>query len=152
MSRQLISALLCALSISTFQGNAEQVEDRVNLDWFEGCWVHSNGITKEYWDLGFEGLLFGRSISIANGELVEFEDMRIQKVENRLYFFASPNGQTPVRFEAAKVTQDSIVFETAEHDFPQRIAYVETKEGLSATISDIEGRSPMSFEMTSCAP
>ena len=151
MPRSIAALILLILSSQVSMYSAHANPNAHSLDWMEGCWVHSNGKTTEIWDRGFDGLWFGRSVSLTEGKLVAFEDMRIERTKDRFTFFASPNGSSPIQFEAVSSTEESVVFENAQHDFPNRISYVRNSDGLSATISDTSGQSQITFDMTQCA-
>ena len=43
------------------------------------------------------------------------------------------------------VTEEEAVFENPEHDHPQRIHYVRTDEGITATISQMDGSRATEF-------
>ncbi len=118
--------------------------------WMAGCWQHANGATQETWETGFDGLMFGRSVTVNDGKLIEFEDMRIQRRGNKLLYSASPNGREATAFVSADQTKNSISFENAAHDFPQRISYTKTTTGMSATISSLDGSNAITFNMNSC--
>ncbi len=120
--------------------------------WLEGCWQHSDGAAEEIWDIGFDGLMFGRSVTIRDDKLIEFEVMRIQRIENYFVFFAAPNGRESTGFISTHQTSNSITFENADHDFPQRIVYATSDDGLIATISDLGETTKIHFEMVACSP
>ncbi|MEM1196031.1 MAG: DUF6265 family protein [Pseudomonadota bacterium] len=119
--------------------------------WLEGCWNEAEGDTREVWDAGYDGLLFGRSTTVKERELKLFEDLRIERRGKVLIFSASPNGALPAEFIGVRQTPVSITFENAAHDFPQRIHYEVKPDGISAAISDIEGKQWAIFEMSACA-
>jgi hypothetical protein len=50
-----------------------------------------------------------------------------------------------VLFRAVKVTEEEAVFENPEHDHPQRIRYVKTEKGITATISMMDGSRSKDF-------
>ncbi len=147
--RYLVGAVLLA---SVVWGNAAQGAQRAwhHPSWMEGCWAYSGSDTKEIWDAGFDGLLFGRTTTIRDGELTFFEDLRIERRETTLVFSASPNGAPPVEFVSVRQTPASITFENPLHDFPQRVHYKMSSEGMTAVISDIEGENKAVVEMTAC--
>ena len=154
-------SLIAALGPTSIAHGAPN--DEPSLDWLEGCWQHKDGPTREIWDRGFDGLFFGHSVTVVDGELKFFEDIRIERRDGRLVYTVSPNGAQPVSFGAVTLTASPlslgtvtepasmVMFENADHDFPQRIHYVRVGIGLTATISDLEGSNEISFEMVSCA-
>ena len=48
-------------------------------------------------------------------------------------------------FRAVKVTEEEAVFEKPAHDYPQRIRYVKTEKGMTATISLMDGSKATEF-------
>jgi hypothetical protein len=53
--------------------------------------------------------------------------------------YASPSGQSPIRFDATAGDSNAIEFTNAGHDYPQRIRYELKGDGLDAEISLIDG-------------
>jgi len=138
-------------SFAMVSGASATTHEDDTLAWLEGCWQHENGTTKEIWDREFDGLLFGRSVTIAEGELKFFEDIRIERRGPALVYTVSPNGSAPVEFVASQQAAGIAVFENEDHDFPQRIRYAQTPSGLRATISDIAATNLINFEMRPCS-
>ena len=141
-------SLIAVLSPTSIVHGAQN--DAPSLDWLEGCWQHTDGPTREIWDRGFDELFFGRSITVVDGELKFFEDIRIERRDGTLTYTVSPQGSEPVSFAAAKQSASSVTFENANHDFPQRIRYSRAGVALTAVISTLEGGNSISFDMVSC--
>lgn len=115
------------------QGPAEQ------LVWLAGCWEmrRSDGtITHEMWLSPAGGLLLGASRAVRNDSVISYEAMRIQQHGDTLVFTSDPSGQTPASFRTTR-TGPPVVFENAQHDFPQRISY--RPAGTDSLIARIEG-------------
>lgn len=81
--------------------------------------------------------MFGLSRTVADGQTVAYEYMQIQRREDGLFFIAMPSRQQEAEFKAVKRGKTEVVFENADHDFPQRIIYRLTEEGALA--ASIEG-------------
>ena len=64
--------------------------------------------------------------------------MLIREKDGKLVFDARPGGRPAVSFTAAELTDSSVVFENAEHDFPQKIGY--RKNGDNTVLAWIEGK------------
>lgn len=118
--------------------------------WLTGCWQSTNGATQEIWTESYEGLLFGHSVTVRDGRVVFFEDLRITPTQNGADFSASPGGATPTVFEL--IDQDATMarFENPKHDYPQIITYVRDAERLTATTSLIDGAQSRVFSFTAC--
>jgi len=102
------------------------------------------------------GLMFGYATTMQAGKLAFFEQSRIDLRNARAAYTASPEGQRPVVFTepapnpVALVAPDTISFENAEHDYPQRITYRKTRDGLAATISRLDGSRPTQYAWERC--
>lgn len=120
----LLPALLCA-------GDANQ------LDWMAGCWTTRNGPLRvdEQWTRPAGGMLLGLSRTIKQDRIVFHEFMRIETRDGAVTYtprIGAP--QAPVSFTLIRQTADEVVFENLAHDFPQRILYRRTSNGLFARI------------------
>ena len=67
----------------------------------------------------------------------------------------SPEGQRPVVFTETRdplalVAPNTVTFENAEHDYPQRITYRATEDGLAANISKLDGSRPAGYAWARC--
>ena len=100
--------------------------DISRLGWMSGCWAYDDAEpgSGEYWMPPVGGTMFAVSRSIRDSRTVAFEYLRIEEsAEGSLALFASPSGQSPARFDMVSLTNNEVVFENPEHDFPQRIIY-----------------------------
>ena len=100
-------------------------EDR----WTEECWTGARG-----------GLMIGSGREGKGDQVRNWEWMRIERdAEGRLTFFGSPKGAPAVGFKATEVGATAITFVNAGHDYPQRIRYEQTGDGLNAEVSLSDG-------------
>lgn len=107
-----------------------------------GCWNLNDGAewTQECWMEPKAGVMLGASRQGAGDTLKTWEQLRIQQsADGKVTYFASPEGQTSVRFEAKSVAANAIEFANAAHDYPQRIRYELKGDRLNAEISLIDG-------------
>lgn len=113
------------------------------LSWLAGCWKHEEtGYRRdEQWMRPHGGTMIGMSRTVADGETVEWEHIRIETREGKLAFVAYPAGQAETAFLQAELSDSSVVFESPEHDFPQRIIYQRITPGsIHAWIEgDVDG-------------
>lgn len=97
------------------------------LSWLAGCWSRATPrrVVEEQWMAPAGGLMLGagRTVSAADGRLVEYEQVRIEARGDTVTYFAQPSAQAPATFTAIAFDDSSIVFENATHDFPQRVGY-----------------------------
>ncbi|NQY12799.1 MAG: hypothetical protein HRT81_02935 [Henriciella sp.] len=125
------------------------------LTWMSGCWTSESSDYREVWSTDEGSYLFGYALSYdANGAVVFFEQMRIDLFPNDTLiqtFNAYPKGIGPSSFVRTEWDQALITFENAEHDYPQRIKYFATGNGLGAEISLIDGSQARRFEFVRCA-
>lgn len=152
MRQTFISAVLAVIVLVHFGSSlALGTPDQIDAHWLDGCWEHLDGSTREVWiDVG-SGLLFGYAVTLRNGKLHAFEDLRIEPSATGATFVASPNGKNPVHFPKVAASHLSMTFENLDHDFPQRITYRREGETLTAEISTVEGTDAMQIEMRKCS-
>ena len=114
--------------------------DISDLRWMTGCWAatgqESGSI--EQWSSPAGGTMFGFSRVVSNGKTVAFEYLRIVTEERGVIaLIASPSGQETARFELKEMSENKVVFENPDHDFPQTIIYqLDVDENL---VGRIEG-------------
>ena len=88
----------------------------------------------------------GVSRTIAGDKTVEFEYLRIEQRADAIYYVAHPKARCPgTDFKLTRATTTEAVFENPQHDFPKRIIYRKTDDGLTASIDAGEGTKGMSF-------
>ena len=117
---RLIASILLLSSLPVAAANIS------DLTWLSGCWAYDDkdSGSGEYWMPPAGGTMFAISRSVRDGRTVAFEYLRItEDDEHSLTLFASPSGQLQAQFYLASLTDNEIVFENPDHDFPQRIIY-----------------------------
>jgi hypothetical protein len=69
--------------------------------------------------------------------------MRIERsTDGSVTFYGSPKGAPAIGFKATQANDKEIIFVNSAHDYPQRLHYVRTAEGIDATISLADGSNP----------
>jgi hypothetical protein len=121
---------------SGLQANGDySVED---LKWLTGCWASVGGEagSGEQWTMPAGGTLFGVNRTVRNGKTVAYEFMQIRSTDDGgIEFIARPSGQTGASFQMQVLSEDEVVFENPDHDFPQRVIYrLESPGNLAASI------------------
>jgi hypothetical protein len=149
----VIAALLFAPAAS-----AQTLED---LHWLKGCWRTSDPgpVITEVWSTPPMPAMLGYSYTQHDGETQGWEAMRIEMIDGAPVFIGMPDGGAGVRFRYAEAIPldwapgHVVVFENAEHDYPQSIRYARQGNRLSAVISRIDGSDAITFEYRriSCA-
>jgi len=104
------------------------------LSWLSGCWAYEGeGFSRqEQWMQPRGGTMIGMSRTVSGGRTVEYEYLRIEPRGGRLAYVALPSGQAEATFLQAELTDTTVVFEDAAHDFPQRIVYERQPGGAIA--------------------
>ena len=129
--------------------------DRVQ--WLQGCWrsVRGEATIEEQWMGPRGGTMLGMGRTVRGGKTVEYEMVLIKEQNDRLAYEAHPSGQASATFVSTTVSETSVVFENAEHDFPQRVGY--RREGADTVQAWVEGqvngtsrRIDFSYQRTRC--
>lgn len=138
-----------AMLLLTLAPVAAAAEEAELPGWMTGAWGRSDGDSwaDEYWTPPRAGIMIGASRS-GKGEALQFwEHMRIvRETDGTLAFWAISADQKPVRFIAKQNAADGIIFENADHDYPQRIRYWREGKLLKAQISLLDGSKPVDFQ------
>lgn len=115
--------------------------------WLAGHWrtdAAQSTVTEEVWLAPAQGLMTGMSRT-TGGRRAFFEFVRIEAEAGSIIFVAQPMGAPPTRFARIAGDADSVTFENAGHDFPQRVIYrridAGTLEGRIEGLADGRPRS-----------
>ena len=132
-------------AIATCHGNAQSGEVNVaSAAWLEGAWAgpFGNKVYLERWTHSEDGNLHGNSWIIAGNDTTLSETLLIQVLRGNLVYVASPKNQEPTLFTMTRASEDTLVFENPEHDFPTAIIYARSGEdNLHARIEgEIKGK------------
>lgn len=144
MKAASILLLLCPLLpfIAT-PAAAPQTDTSINdMAWMAGTWTGvERGIeTEEHWLEPKGGLMLGLHRDVFPGGRTAFEFLRIQADDDGIAYWASPGGREPTPFRLVESSERRVVFENAEHDWPQRIIYwLEEENVLGARAEGTEG-------------
>lgn len=118
--------------------------------WLAGAWVTTgdkDAWTEEWWSTPRAGLMLGASRSGKGQVLSFFEHARIIRSGDGLQFCAMPQGNAGGCFPAISAKPGEIVFENRAHDYPTRIVYRKTDQGVDAEISGPGGSRRQSWRM-----
>ena len=129
--------------------------DRVQ--WLQGCWrsVRGEATIEEQWMAPRGGTMLGMGRTVRGGKTAEYELVVIKEQNGRLAYEAHPSGQPTAAFPSTIVSDSTVIFENAEHDFPQRVGY--RREGADSLQAWVEGqvngksrRIDFSYQRTRC--
>ncbi|WP_346984955.1 DUF6265 family protein [Chryseobacterium sp. POE27] len=120
--------------------------DIQKAEWLIGTWENKTqrGSIYETWTKARNNEFSGKSYSIKDKDTIVFEKIRLVQENKKLFYIPTVNNQNgglPVRFVAKTISENKLVFENPEHDFPQIIAYTKiTSDSLIAEISGTKKR------------
>ena len=130
-------------------GNAQTQTSLSDISWIAGDWQTAPGGRRqieEHWTSVAGATMMGVSRTVAGEKTVEFEYLRIEQRADGIFYVAHPKARCPgTDFKLTRASAMEAVFENPEHDFPKRIIYRKTEEGLTASIDGGEGTKAMSF-------
>jgi hypothetical protein len=139
MFRRVALGILIAMTVGAMS-NASQKSGIERLEWISGCWVLDDGKerTEETWMKPAGQSMLGMSRTVAGGKTVFTEHIQIREANGQIaYIVALGMGAKPTVFKLLKSSDNEVVFENPEHDFPQRIIY--RRESADALFARIEG-------------
>ena len=120
--------------------------DVTKLGFMTGCHVMTAGpvTIEEHWSRPAAGTMIGYSRTMKGGKTVFHEFMRIDVQGDTVVYNAREGAKNATPFRATTLTEDEVIFENPQHDFPQRILYRRTADGLTARIDGVEKGKPKS--------
>jgi hypothetical protein len=136
-----IASIVCALWVSAANGQgavsppaatAMQVLSRM-----AGCWrqeTERSATIDEMWMAPAGEVMLGTSRTTTKGRTAEYEFMRIRSDSSGVTFFALLPGQPETAFRLVRIDAQTVVFENAMHDFPQRVIYRIERDMLTGRI------------------
>lgn len=166
MNRLAITALGFCLSLmpTTAFAQADSTLSLTGIEaagWLAGCWEAASAdgqdAAEEQWMAPRGGLMVGMSRSIRGGEALGYELATIRAdAEGRLIYHAEPSGQTPTDFPARSVESGRLEFVNPDHDFPQKIVYVQMDKNFvhAVVFSKADDADPaflIPYRRTKCA-
>jgi hypothetical protein len=151
MKQLFIFSLLVVtvLTLSLSAGGQSATTSLSDIAWIGGDWQTPPGgraRIEEHWTGVSGGTMMGVSRTVAGEKTVEFEYLRIEQRADAIYYVAHPKARCPgTDFKLTKASASEAVFENPQHDFPKRIIYRKTENGITASIDGGEGTKAMSF-------
>ena len=126
-----------------------QAPTLADISWISGDWQTASGgraQIEEHWTPAAGATMMGMSRTVAGEKTVEFEYLRIEQRADGIFYVAHPKARCPgTDFKLTRASASEAVFENPQHDFPKRIIYRKTDDGLTASIDGGEGTKSMSY-------
>lgn len=114
-----------------------------DMRWLAGPWtgMRLTSSIEERWSPPKGGAMLGVSRTVGAEKMTAFEYLRIVERDGGLVYVAQPGGSPPTEFVLTKLEENRAEFVNPRHDYPQRIVYELSKEGvLTASIGFAKGR------------
>lgn len=114
-----------------------------DMAWLSDVWngTQRTSSIEERWSPPKGGAMLGVSRTVKGDKMVSFEYLRIVERDGGLVYVAQPGGKSPTEFVLTKLDKQRAEFVNPRHDYPQRIVYELSKEGvLTASIGFAKGR------------
>jgi len=140
MFKRVAIGVLISMAVGTLS-SASQKPGIDRLEWISGCWASDDGKERieESWMKPAGQSMIGMSRTVAGGKTVFTEHLQIREANGQIaYIVALGMGAKPTVFKLIKSSDNEVVFENPEHDFPQRIIY--RRESTDALFARIEGQ------------
>lgn len=111
-------------------------------EWLLGNWggATAEGVIYESWAVQNDSTFAGTGLFLIRNDTVSREQLILRQSGNMLYYVPTVNNQNdgkPVVFTSTAISPDSLIFENAAHDYPQKIAYY--KSGSDSILAVISG-------------
>ncbi len=138
----VVHAFPLALAAALFAGgSAATPADLERMAWLAGCWESAGAEagSGEQWTPIAGGTMLGMSRTVRQGRTATFEFMQLRdQPDGTLAFIAQPSGRAATAFPLLRMGEGEAVFESAQHDFPQRVIYA--RDGATRLRARIEGQ------------
>lgn len=111
-------ALLFVLAMQTPAGIAR-------VAWLQGCWelASPQRTVEEHWMAPRGKTMIGTGRTVRGDQLIEYELVILREQGDKLAYEAHPSGQPTAVFLSTTISETTVIFENAEHDFPQKVGY-----------------------------
>jgi len=140
--RMAFAAAALALCTAPLRGQVAGEDALAPVAFLTGCWAEETpgaGL-REYYAPPASNMMTGLSRFLRGGRVVDWEFHRIDAGPSGPTLTPHPRGVASVTFSPVAMTGNRIVWENADHDFPQRIIYERIgPDGLMVRIEGGEG-------------
>lgn len=138
----LLSLLLV---VAACQKNSTIEKDQIKkADWLIGNWQSKTdfGILSENWKKVNDSTFKAESLFIKDKDTIHEENIILQQKAEMLTYITTIKGQNndkPIHFQLKEDTENELIFENLQNDYPQKITYKKgTNNSLITEISGIQ--------------
>ncbi len=141
----IASFVLCSNSTNskTSELNESKYSNIKKTTWLIGKWqsISAEGLMQEIWIKKDDSTFIGSSFFIVGKDTVSSECISLEERGKELFYIPTVKNQNegkPIIFTLTSLNSNQLVFENPNHDFPQKITYIQvTSDSLVATISGV---------------
>ncbi|MDR7211923.1 DUF6265 family protein [Flavobacterium piscis] len=141
---QKITLLALILIAVSCQKKETAEKDKIKAaDWLIGNWQNTSpdGVLTENWQKLNDSTFSATSYFIKGKDTLHFESIILAQKGETLTYKATVKGQNndkPVDFPSTSETENKLIFENPQHDYPQKITY--TKGANNTLTAEISGK------------
>ena len=145
-----ISVVVLLLLVSCKKENQAEYEKLAKAEWLLGNWQHnsSDGLFSEKWNVKNDSTFLGKSSFVIEGKVVFSEEVNLVQRGEDLFYVVQITSEPsePTEFKLTSSSENKLVFENPENDFPKKITYNRIhNDSIYAEISG--GGNPQGFPM-----
>jgi len=135
-------AVLAAVVSCQKKDGAEK--DKIKIaNWLIGNWENTSpdGILTENWQKLNDSTFTAASYLIKGKDTIHLESIVLARKGETLTYLATVKGQNdnkPVAFTSTNETENKLIFENPQHDYPQKITY--TKGPNNTLTAEVKGK------------
>ena len=143
MFQKITLLALLAVVVSCQKKDAAE-KDKIKIaDWLIGNWENTSpdGILTENWQKLNDSTFSAASYLIKGKDTIHFESVVLAQKGETLTYLATVKGQNdnkPVAFTSTNETENKLIFENPQHDYPQKITY--TKGANNTLTTEVTGK------------
>jgi hypothetical protein len=134
--------LFLSVSLLLFSCTNKSKNEKIKAsEWLVGEWKNESkeGIVTENWSKTNDSTLTAGSFFIKEEDTLHFENIILKEKEDELVYETIIQGQNndkPIVFPLLSETENELVFENLQNDYPQKIKYQRnSKPAITITIS-----------------
>ena len=153
--RQVFLFLSICLLLFSCTNNSKNEKIKAS-QWLLGQWKNTSeeGIIAENWSQPNDSTLIATSFYIKEEDTLHFENIILKEKEGELVYETTIKGQNndkPILFPLLSETENELIFENLQNDYPQKIKYQRnSKSGITISVSGKQAKKIVSeqFKMT----